>query len=278
MVPNSTDEIPRLRNVIKELLKHVQPRNCIKVFRVSVMGKMPFFAKTVEGRIVKASDKLEENTSTFTCNECNDRMILVKSSSDGKKRSHFRHTNPDRNTSCNGGESEKHYLAKMLIVTNIDRILFSVKCGCNMNMNVKFEGKPVPELAYRNRKLDVGIINDKNEVTAGIEVYHTHFVDDEKKLDLTKLQWLEVEADEILSHFNPSTLETIGDFSIVMFTMNSNRLDCDKCQEWRKECDRMLVQSNGMERFVQPLTLVTAKWKEMHSTILRGTYNCFGET
>jgi hypothetical protein len=211
---------------------------------------MPLFAKASDGRIVRAKDTLED---TFTCSECGDRMSLVRSSS--ARGAHFRHVvAKGGETSCSGGESDIHKLAKMLIVEHLPNIVFKVKCECNMPTTIRFQGSviAVEEQPYGTRKLDVGIVeaNNKSNIVAGIEVHHTHLVDEEKQKDIIKLQWIEVEAEEIIRILSSNDTDLFR-----INATNSNLVDCITCQAWRTQSDELFEKSNGTQRIVRRLIL-----------------------
>jgi len=215
---------------------------------------MPLFAKASDGRVVRARNELDNTDLTFTCLGCNDRMCLVKGGI--IRGTHFRHIVAKGETmSCSGGESDIHKLAKMLIVEHLSSISFVTKCECNMPVAIRFgsECKAVEEQSFGTRKLDVGILqhidNEEEKVIGGIEVHHTHLVDKEKKKDLTKLQWLEVEAEEVIRVLSNAPSPVTNDYMIR--AINSNLVDCIACKQWRVESDALFAQTNGEQRIVR---------------------------
>lgn len=196
---------------------------------------MPFFAKS-KGKIIHSNsvEMNEEDKGTYTCVDCDENMIFIK---EGKKSSHFRHL---KDTLCAGGESNQHKTAKSLIVDYFDKWKFDARCKCGNSVDVILSGIPILEQVYKNRRLDVGILSTE-KVVGAIEVHYSHLVEEEKERDLSDIDWVEIEANDVINGFvgNDFNLNTI------------NASECISCKDWRKESDKIFTESNGNNKLVR---------------------------
>jgi hypothetical protein len=206
---------------------------------------MPFFALS-NGKLYSSKDITDESAGyNFTCIDCGDSMMFVKGN---VKARHFRHIHEER-ANCSGGEGDQHKLAKYLIAEHIDKWKFFIKCECNIIIGIRFRGRPVQEQLYGMRRLDVGLI-ENGVVVGGIEVCHTHAVDEDKKKDLSNLQWVEVKAEDVIDGFNAKQFE-------INTTSNcSGAVDCTICREWRINRDKISINSVGDKNLVRRFVML----------------------
>ena len=190
-----------------------------------------------DGKLITAE---EYRAGPLKCIGCNETMYFRRKHKRKMNNTefHVRCTFVHKNE--NVCESYQHKTAKKIIATTLPlwKFTFEECTRCNAKKVVQFKhNNAIEEVSFYKFKLDVGIFFNKNVIGA-VEIFHTHRVDEEKKLYLdSNILWVELSASEVVDCFQQK------DFNI--HSLNKNKLcatckqnDLDKINE-QKERKRM---------------------------------------
>lgn len=149
--------------------------------------------------------KQELDGKRFVCAECERKVVFKKEHKRKRKTNqtivsaHFAHAPIDKATdhqqTCTGGESMMHKECKKWMMNNWDRVTFFRRCAKGEHERY-IPTKPIlsikephvqvqTEVAWKDRRFDVAVVDTKtNAPLFVVEIWHTHAIGPEKKLDL----------------------------------------------------------------------------------------------
>ena len=180
-----------------------------------------------DGKLITAD---EYTSGSLKCIGCNEIMFFRKKHKRKMNNREFdvRCTFVHKNE--NVCESYQHKTAKKIITTTLPlwKFTYETCTKCDAKKTVQFkhnQGKE--EVSFHKYKLDVGIFFENNVVGA-VEIFHTHRVDEEKKLFLDScILWVEIYASEVINCFQRKNYH--------IESMNMFKL-CARCKQ--KKVDR----------------------------------------
>ncbi len=134
----------------------------------------------------------------YRCYDCND-ILIVKN---GKKiAKHYAHKSLN---TCNG-ESWQHIFCKKIIGKYLNNLKFKSDCNNCKKRTIKTFVNNIPkeEYAYNNFKIDVGILDEENELKGCIEIFHTHKTEESKckNIVFNQFKYFEVKTKELISKY-----------------------------------------------------------------------------
>lgn len=152
----------------------------------------------------------------FACVDCGTTVSLRRAHErDGHPvRAHFAHR-PHVGCAFSEGEGERHLRAKQRIADLIAQraeiaiLRHCPKCDYEQPQRLpeRVHRASLEHVLVSHRRADVALLDDAGEVLAAIEVFETHAVDDQKRIDLAHLRWFEVSAESVLSGETWSVLQ-----------------------------------------------------------------------
>lgn len=164
--------------------------------------KVPF-GLSPEGEEVHA--RIAERSTQYHCPSCNAELVLKR----GKiQRAHFAHRHEP--TSCEFlYETEAHFRAKHrireLFLAGHEMVLHRRCCECfsRLSQNIQSSSASEVRLEYSlptGHRADVALLDADENLLAVLEIYSTHYVDNEKAsaLKADNIQWVELDANSVL--------------------------------------------------------------------------------
>lgn len=135
-------------------------------------------------------------------------------------KSHFVHNS----STSHGGESMEHLAAKKALL-HADKPIFRRQCvDCRESITIHIDGTPREEVPIDKYRLDIGYINENDELTGAVEVFKTHLIGHEKEQFLTNsgLAWCEVSAHEVLC-------KLVSQDNAPIHVLNCSMTRCTSC-------------------------------------------------
>lgn len=182
---------------------------------------------------------------SFCCIDCGKDVFIRR----GEHRSwhfcHYSKANEQRCPHANGGETKEHYDAKHFVAKNLSQCAFLIE-KCPTCKRKKFfvcreQGKHLcihkcrAEVERRidgtSRVADVAAISpNTGKVVAAIEIFHTHEVDQAKRVDCARqgIAVLEVTTEEVMRFFGDSLKSNRG-LQLQLKTTGMRAVHCVEC-------------------------------------------------
>lgn len=180
------------------------------------------------GKLVKA-DRAERRPGKgrYRCldERCGRDLTVARSKQGRQHFKHFRSSNDDQCTFQSRGQSQTRHQAAQLVLqtlfcealkrhTPMPLLVFNTPQGIRTVLPFIQASKVVTEWScpHSGRRADLALLDERDVPVLLIEVWHTHAVDVEKRLDLSAYWWIEVEANQVLSDCNALLVRNHGNF------------------------------------------------------------------
>jgi hypothetical protein len=142
-------------------------------------------------------DALKNNI--YRCYDCNE-ILIVKHGKEIAK--HYAHKSLNN---CNG-ESWQHIFCKKIIGKYLKNLKFKSNCNtCNKKTIKTFKKhKTQEEYAYNNFKIDVGILDNDDNLDGCIEIFHTHKTEENKckNIVFNQIKYFEIKTKELILKYD----------------------------------------------------------------------------
>lgn len=187
-------------------------------------------------RLVRPSDAAESEGTDYSCPKCSEELIFKNGT---QVRAHFSHAG---GSACGTPESILHRAAKRHLAALIEadiserspgHLTFLWDCPiCEETFQKPLQKDQVEECKLEEsleggRRPDILLLSESEEPIAGIEVYHSHEVSEEKNKDL-EIPWAEIHAEDIIQ----ARLDSKS--SIPVRRASATRF-CTECQFYLEE-------------------------------------------